>query len=92
MVVIRINSAAALSSNDEFKNVSVDIESFVPLNSWLINDTNLRPFAILGEIQKSLNGKTINGLGKMQGGDFELSFLTESLSCYEAHYNIISYD
>jgi hypothetical protein len=36
----------------------------------------------MGEIQKSLNGKTINGLGKIKGGDFFLNFLTEEISAY----------
>ena len=52
----------------------------------------LRPFAILGEIQKSLSNKTINGLGKMQGGSFTLNFLTEEMSDYEMNFDIISYD
>jgi hypothetical protein len=43
----------------------------------------LRPFSILGEIQKSLEGKTINGLGKIEGGDFSLDFLTDEISAYE---------
>jgi hypothetical protein len=30
----------------------------------------LRPFAIMGEIHKSLNRKIIDGFGRMTGGDF----------------------
>ena len=46
----------------------------------------------MGEIQESLNKKTVNGLGKMIGGDFELSFLTEEVSCYEMTFDIVAYD
>ena len=49
---------------------------------WIFKNTNVRPFAILGEIEKSLQGKSINGLGKIDGGDFDLSFLTKEMSCY----------
>jgi hypothetical protein len=59
------------------------VSSFVPLSSWIIKDTNLRPFAILGEIQSSLDNKTINGLGRLSGGDFELEMLTEETSSYK---------
>ena len=57
-----------------------------------MKDENLRPFLILGELQESLNNKTIDGLGKMIGGDFELNFLTEELSCYIQSYKITAYD
>lgn len=78
--------------NSEFKNVYIRIEVFVPLTQWIIKNSNLRPFAILGEIQESLNNKTINGLGKMMGGEFELNFLSEEMSCYIQDFNLISYD
>jgi hypothetical protein len=58
----------------------------------MIKDSNLRPFAILGEIEKSLDGKVVNGLGKMSGGDFELNFLTEEISAYNQTFWIVSYE
>jgi hypothetical protein len=83
MVAIRVTNGSKLGSNTEFRNVKISIEVFVPLTQWIIKDTNLRPFAILGEIEESLEGKTVNGLGKLEGGDFDLSFLTEEIGVYE---------
>ena len=80
------------SENGEFRNVKIIVESFVPLTQWLINSDNLRPFAILGEVQESLSGKTINGLGKLDGGDFDVNFLTDEISCYEQEFNLIAYE
>ena len=37
----------------------------------------------MGEIKKSLDDKTINGMGKMLCTGFDLNFLTEEMSCYE---------
>lgn len=79
-------------ANNEFKDVTISIETFVPLTQWIIKDTNLRPFAIMGEIQRSLNGKTIDGLGRMVGGDFDLNFLTEEISAYNQTFTLVSYD
>lgn len=92
LISIRVVKGHSLTENSEFKNVLITVEVFVPLTQWLIKDSNLRPFAILGEVQESLNNKTINGLGKMQGGDFDLNFLTEEIGCYEQTYWITSYD
>lgn len=92
VVAIRVTGGSKLSSNTEFKRVKISIEVFVPLSSWIFKNTNLRPFAILGEIQKSLEGKKINGLGQIEGGDFDLSFLTKEMSAYEQVFWITSYE
>lgn len=92
IIAVRIARARGLASNSEFKNVNISIEVFVPMTQWIIKDTNLRPFAIMGEVQKSLNGKKIEGLGKLTGGDFSLNFLTEEISAYEQTFVLTSYD
>lgn len=92
IVAIRIARGRGLAQNNEFKNVIIGIEVFVPMTQWIIKDTNLRPFAIMGEIQKSLNNKKIEGLGKLTGGDFDLNFLTEEISAYEQTFSLTSYD
>ena len=92
VISIRIARGEQDDSNNEFKVVKICIESFVPLTQWIIKDINLRPFKIMGEIMKSLNGKRINGLGQMVGGDFELNFLTEEISCYQQVFYITTYD
>ena len=92
LIAVRIAQARGLSANNEFKSVSISVEVFVPMTQWIIKDTNLRPFAIMGEIQKSLNGKKIEGLGRLIGGDFDLNFLTEEISAYEQTFTLTSYD
>ncbi len=92
VVSIRVARGQGLASNGEFKNIVIGVETFVPLTQWIIKDTNLRPFAIMGEIQKSLNGKKIEGLGKMIGGDFSLNFLSEEIVAYDQTFVITVYD
>ena len=92
VIAIRVMRADKLQSNSEFVNVWISIEVFVPMTAWIFKNTNLRPFAILGEIQKSLEGKKINGLGKIEGGDFELSFLTKEMGTYQQNFRIVTYE
>lgn len=92
VVAVRVARGQGLAANGEFRNVVISVEVFVPLTQWIIKDTNLRPFAIMGEVQKSLNGKKIEGLGKMVGGDFALNFLTEEIGAYEQTFMITTYD
>ena len=92
VVAIRVIGGNKLSSNTEFRNVKISIEVFVPMTAWIFKNTNLRPFAILGEIERSLQGKSINGLGKIEGGDFDLSFLTKEMGCYQQEFWITAYE
>lgn len=92
LVSIRVVRGRQNSENTEFKDMIIEIETFVPLTQWMIKDSNLRPFAIMGEIQESLNGKTIDGLGRMVGGDFDLNFITEEIAGYVQMFYITSYE
>lgn len=92
VVAVRVINGNKLGSNTEFRNIKISIEVFVPMTAWIFKNTNLRPFAILGEIEKSLQGKTVNGLGKIEGGDFSLSFLTKEMSAYEQEFQITTYE
>jgi hypothetical protein len=82
VLIAYIQSGNKIGGNSEFKTVKIAIDIIVPLDCWMIKDSNLRPFAILGEVQNSLEGKTVNGLGKIVGGDFELTRLTDKTSIY----------
>lgn len=92
IIVIKAVRANKLSSNTEFKDVKIQVEIVVPLTQWFIKDSNLRPYLIMGEIEESLNGKTVNGLGKMIGGDFDTNFFTEEVSAFEQTFWITSYE
>ena len=92
IIVLKVCGAHKLSSNTEFKDIKIQIEVFVPQTQWFIKDSNLRPFLILAEIEESLNGKTVNGLGKMIGGDFDTNFYTDENSAFEQTFWITSYE
>lgn len=92
IVVIYIGAGRKNKDNSEFKTVEFVVDVIVPLEQWVIKDSNLRPFAILGNIQESLEGKTINGLGAISGGDFELTNLTDKVSIYSQVFSITEYD
>ena len=80
------------NSNGEFVNLEIKIDLFVPILQWKVNNENLRPFCIMGEIETSLDGRTVDGLGRMENYGFELSYLTDDMSCYTMSYGITIYD
>lgn len=92
LLAVYIASGNGMSENNEYRRLIIKIDVYTPLTQWIIKDSNLRPFAIMGEIQRSLNGKIINGLGKLKCGDFDLAMITEDVSCYTMEIPIIEYD
>ena len=92
VIVVYVQGAHRILGNKEFKSVRILVDVIVPMDQWYIKSTNLRPFEILGKIQNSLDDKTINGLGKMTGGDFDLNFTTDDVVCYQQVYEITEYD
>lgn len=92
IISFRVVRGRKTSTNGEFDNITINFEVFVPLTQWIIKDVSLRPFLIMSEIEKSLDGKTINGLGKMECMGFDINFLTTEISCYEMTFNIVTYD
>ena len=91
-IAFRVVSGKKISTNDEFQLIQINFEVFVPLTQWILKSDSLRPFLIMSEIEKSLDGKTVNGLGKMVSGGFDINFLTDEMSCYEMSFSIVTYD
>lgn len=50
LVVMRVVRGTTNKQNAEFRDLTIQFEVFVPMTQWLIKDSNLRPFAIMGEI------------------------------------------
>ena len=92
LVTLRVVRARSNTQNDQFKDFEIDIEVFVPLTQWFIKSSNLRPFAIMGQIHKTINNKIIDGFGKVTGGNFQINFLTDEVGSYEMVYYVTDYD
>lgn len=87
-VCIIMPSAIQDDDNDEFKNLTLQIQVYTPLETWIINDMSLRPFLIMSEIEEALKGKRINGIGVITYIGFDLKLLTDKLSCYQMEFEI----
>jgi hypothetical protein len=74
------------------KKVSFDVMVYVPLSEWILNDENLRPFLIVSEIEKSLKDKRIQSLGKINYKGFEVSLVTDILSCHRMKFELDVYN
>lgn len=91
-VGLRILNGIPDIANEEFRIIQFDFEIFVPMEQWLIVNSNLRPFAIMGEIEKSLSGKRVKGLGLIKNNGFSAEFFSDEMSCYKLSFTIEVYN
>lgn len=74
--------------NYDNENLSLDIYVYCPFEEWRITGNTLRPFAIMSEIRKSLQGKRINGLGEIRYNGFTSALMTDQMGSYEMSFTI----
>lgn len=92
IITLRVLKGNPVSSNNEYLDIYFSVEVFVPNTQWIIKSENLRPFAIMGEVQKSLDNKRINGLGTISGNGFSVNFFTEDISSFIMNYSITQFN
>lgn len=80
-----------INQNTECLNYILHIEIFVPLTQWVIRGQQLRPFALMGEVSKTLRNMEIEGFGRLDGGTFQLNFVTEEMSAYEMVFGFTAF-
>lgn len=87
-LVLLYDSGEINDFNPDNENVSLIINVYCPFEEWLIAGENLRPFAIMAEIRKTLDGTRINGLGEIKYTGFDVSTLTEEMGAYTMRFMI----
>ena len=87
-IILFYDSGDINSSNSDNENLSFVINVYCPFKEWRITGYDLRPYAIMSEIRKSLQDTRINGLGEIRYEGFELSTLTEEMSAHTMRFYI----
>lgn len=77
-----------VSNNTDFKELGINIIVYTPLRRWAMNDLALRPFSIIGEIEKTLKGKKLESLGPIKYYGFELVSVDDNLSGYNMSFSL----
>ena len=87
-IVLIYDDGEINSLNSDNENISLLINIYCPFKQWQIVGDDLRPFAIMSEVRKSLQGVRINGLGELKYLGFSLSTLTEEMGSYVMRFTI----
>lgn len=71
------------SANPEFRDNDIIFDIICHMDQWQLNDFQLRPYKIAGEIDAMFNGAKLTGIG-------ELEFLTATQQIIDAEYALVT--
>lgn len=87
-IVLVYSGSEIFDDNMDAENITVLVYVYVPYKEWIIAGDQLRPFAIMSEVRKSLQNKRINGLGEIKYHGFDISSLTNQMGSYLMRFSI----
>lgn len=79
------------ADNNEITDLLFYTYVYVPFSEWIIKGDELRTFLIMSEIEESLQGKDVDGVGRLQSLGFYLDMVTDELCAYRMEFKIDVY-
>ena len=76
------------SLNSEFKVSTVRFDIACPYDEWILNETSLRPYLIMQEIDTLFNGQKLAGIGNLQFWRADNLTLSPWIGGYSMRYRI----
>ena len=76
------------SLNDSFKTAHIRFDIACPYKEWVLDNSSLRPYLIMEEIDKTFNGTRLAGMGVMTFERVEALVLTPQIMGYSMRYKI----
>lgn len=86
--LVVIFESGQVTDNPDNERLNMLIYVYCPFDEWKISGEQLRPFAIMSEIRKSLQNKRINGLGEISYKGFDITSLTTQMGSYVMRFGI----
>lgn len=90
-VVLVFSGSEVTDENSMAEGITLLCYVYSPYKEWLIAGDQLRPFAIMAEIRKSIQNKRINGLGEIRYEGFDISSLTNQTGSYLMRFRIVDF-
>ena len=88
-VVIEFDNFRTNDSNPEFRDNSITFSIICNYDQWLLNDFNLRPYRIAGEIDSMFNNTRLTGIGKLEFIGANQSLVDDNFGCLQLTYAAI---
>ena len=91
-IIVVFSDGDPNDENTSTEDITVLIYVYTPYKEWIIAGDQIRPFALMSEVRKTLQNKRINGLGEIKYNGFTISSLTTETGSYLMRFSIHAFD
>ena len=87
-VVAVFDSFSVNAFNPDFKTSTIRFDIACPYDEWVLDETSLRPYLIMQEIDNMFNGKKLSAMGNLQFNRADALTLSPQIGGYSIKYKI----
>lgn len=87
-IIVVFDKYVVNPQNADFKLSTLRFEIVCPYEEWLLDESNLRPYMLMQEIDDMFNQEKISGMGKLQFSHCVPLTLSPQMGGYTMYYNI----
>ena len=89
-VIITFDNFVTNRKNPMFRDNTITFDIICHLDTWTMDNYQLRPYKIMGEIDKMLNKQKLNGIGLVDFVSANQLLLNDELAGYSLMYRVIN--
>ena len=89
-IIIGFDGFATNANNPEYRDNIITFDIICHLDSWVMENYQLRPYLIMGEIDGMLNNSKLNGIGTIDFIGANQLLLSSDLAGFSLTYRVIN--
>lgn len=89
-IIISFDNFVTNGKNPQFRDNTITFNIICHLDSWIMENYQLRPYMIMGEIDGMLNGRKLNGIGQIDFIGANQMLLSSDLAGFTLIYRVVN--
>lgn len=89
-IIITFDNFMTNANNPQYRDNIITFDIICHMDTWVMNNYQLRPYKIMGEIDKMLNNQKLNGIGRVDFISANQLLLNDELAGYTLMYRVIN--
>lgn len=89
-IIVSFDAFTPNEKNPQFRDNLITFDVICNMDCWSMNDYQLRPYLIMGEIDGMMNKAKLNGIGKVDYISANQLLLSEDLAGFSVMYRVIN--
>ena len=89
-VVVTFDNFITNKNNPQYRDNTITFDIICHMDTWIMNNYQLRPYKIMGEIDRMLNNQKLNGIGRVDFMSAGQIMLNDDLAGFSLMYRVIN--